>query len=289
MAGNKKISELPLVTVIEASSYLPVVDPTEVSTSDQNKRITISQLDLRYVTVTGFDAFFDARLGTKTSDNITEGAVNQYYTETKVSNNADVLANTADRHKALSLSADTVGVELDTLNQELRIPEASHTESGLISKEMFVHFDSKQEHLMAASSLRYGFLSQEDWIYFDNKVSKSIADTDEVEVIADQNKSFENIIGLVFDPTIVLSFNVYVSIEIVAGSEQFRTFNLRGQRQAGNMVIMTPAEQDAVAFGGLSDFHFFINAISGQVSYSSGNYPGLSSARIKYRASSIGA
>jgi len=287
MAGNKKISELTLATSIDATAYLPIVDPTEALVADQNKRVTFSQLDTRYIALTQFPILFSNELATKTTDNVAEGALNKYYTESRVAANIEVAANTNDRHVALTKTAETEYANLDVATQVLDIRNSDHLENGLISKEDWVNFHSKQDKLSPASSITGGFLSQADWIAFNNKVSKSTYDQDEGSVaVVNDSPSIIDIPDLIFDPANVFSFNITVSIlfKVTLGSDKYRTLNLKGVRtDTDGMIIMSTVDQDNAAFGNLSNFYFFCNPITGQISYDSGNTPDFLSGEMKYR------
>jgi hypothetical protein len=286
MAGNKKISEFPLVGTIDAAAYIPLVDPNEALLEDQNKRVTFSQLDARYIALTQFPILFDSNLAGKTTDNVAEGAINKYYTEARVIANVDVAANTVDRHLALSLTPETEHANIDALNQILNVPSADHLQGGLISKQDWSNFHSKQDRLSPADINTDGFLSKEDWDMFDRKVSKSTYDQDETTVPVLNNSSSIDITGLIFDPALVFSFNVYVSILVKnsSGSDFYRTLNLKGMRtDTDGMLIMSTVDQDNQAFGTLTGFYFFCNPITGQITYNSGDYQDFVSAELKYR------
>ena len=274
MAGNKKISELNLATSIDATAYLPIVDPTETLLADQNKRVTFSQLDGRFIALSQFSLLFSSELATKTSDNVAEGAINKYYTESRVAANVEVAANTSDRHVALTKSAETEYANLDVATQTLDIKNSDHLENGLISKDDWSNFHSKQDKLSPASSTTGGFLSQNDWIVFNNKVSKSAFDQDEGSfALVNDSPSIIDIPALVFDPAFVFSFDITVSIlvKVTLGSDKYRTLSLKGVRtDTDGMIIM-------------SNFYFFCNPITGQISYDSGNTPDFLSSGMKYR------
>jgi hypothetical protein len=287
MAGNKKISELPLAGSIDATAYLPIVDPTEVAVVDQNKRVTFAQLDTRYIALSQFPILFSSELATKTTDNVAEGAINKYYTEARVAANVEVTENTSNRHFALSKTVETEYATLDTVNQILDIRNSDHLENGLISKEDWSNFHSKQDKLSPADTSTGGFLSKSDWNVFDRKVSKSLYDQDEGSFATVNNSpSIIDIPDLIFDPANVFSFHIMMTVlvKVTLGSDKYRTLSLKGvSTDTDGMIIMSTVDQDAIAFGNLSNFYFFCNPITGQVSYDSGATPDFLSSEIKYR------
>lgn len=70
------------------------------------------------------------------TDDVAEGATNLYYTEGRVSANADVAANTAARHDAVTLNAgDTTQQSASLTGQELTLNQATTTTDGVMSSE----------------------------------------------------------------------------------------------------------------------------------------------------------
>jgi len=288
MAGNKKISELATIATIDATAFFPIVDPTELAPVDQNKKVTVSQLDARYISVTQYTILFDAALAAKTSDNISEGAVNKYYTDVRVEANAEVLANTTARHAPLSLSPDTVNVTLDDVNQIIEAKDASNLNGGVISAEDWVNFHSKQDRLPPANEFSDGLLSTADWQLFNNKVTKSPQDQDEVALTnIQQNQGIPvSIPNLIVDPNTTFSFTIFMSvlIETSLGADLYKNLWLKGVNTTDSgIVMMAPVEQDSDSFGNLNNFHFGINPITGQINYTSGSYSNFSSGELRYR------
>jgi len=86
----RRISELPLISTVTSGAYLPIVDPTEGSVEDQNKRIQISDLDtrissLRYISTTYVgttSSFPKITAGTGSPESVVTGAVGSVYLRT---------------------------------------------------------------------------------------------------------------------------------------------------------------------------------------------------------------
>jgi hypothetical protein len=87
MAEVRRISELTPITVVTSGAYMPVVDPTEASVQNQNKRIQISDLDnrasnLRYITTNYFGSNTSApkvTAGTGSPEGVVDGAIGSMY------------------------------------------------------------------------------------------------------------------------------------------------------------------------------------------------------------------
>ena len=86
----RRISELPLISTVTSGAYLPIVDPTEGSVEDQNKRIQISDLDtrissLRYISTTYVgttSSFPKITAGSGVPEGVISGAVGSVYLRT---------------------------------------------------------------------------------------------------------------------------------------------------------------------------------------------------------------
>jgi len=81
----------------------------------------------------GFDETqADAWLLLKTTDDVREGATSLYYTDTRVSANTDVAANTAARHNALTIGTGGLSAKLALSAQELTLAAINHSDlSGI--------------------------------------------------------------------------------------------------------------------------------------------------------------
>jgi hypothetical protein len=268
---------------------IPVVDQTEVNAVDQNKKITLAQLDDRFIALSQFTVLFTSELSTKTTDNLAEGGANKYYTEARVSQNLDVQANTLARHNALSLSNDTVQATLDAPNQILDIKSADNFNGGLISREDWVNFHSKQDKLAPANSVRDGYLAKEDFTKFTNKVKKSPFDKDENFILGIQNNQLSPVAlpALTFPPSDVFTFAILITVIMKesSGGHKYRTLWLLGNRtEDAGMLMMSTVQQDNQAFGNLNNFYFYCNPLTGELSYTSPNLPNYFAGEIRYRA-----
>ena len=79
-----------------------------------------------------------------TTDNISEGLTNLYYTESRVNANTNVAANTAARHAAVTLGTAN-GLSLST--QQLSLGLSSSTTTGALSSTDWSVFNAKQSAL----------------------------------------------------------------------------------------------------------------------------------------------
>jgi hypothetical protein len=93
-------------------------------------------------------ARFDTAFGTKTTSNLTEGT-NLYYTEARVDANANVAANTASRHNAVTLGTAN-GLSLST--QVLSLGLANGSTNGALSSTDWNTFNNKLSTATAAST-----------------------------------------------------------------------------------------------------------------------------------------
>jgi len=86
----RRISELPPISTVTSGAYLPIVDPTEASVEEQNKRIQISDLDnrvssVRYITTTYAGTTTSApkiTAGAGSPESVVTGAVGSVYLRT---------------------------------------------------------------------------------------------------------------------------------------------------------------------------------------------------------------
>jgi hypothetical protein len=288
MAGNRSVSQLNSAVTLDAGLLIPVVDQTELNLVDQNKKITLAQLDSRFIALSQFSVLFTSELSTKTTDNLAEGGANKYYTEARVSQNLDVQANTLSRHNALSLSNDTIQASLDEPNQILDIKSANTFNGGLISREDWVNFHSKQDKLAPANSVRDGYLSKESFVSFTNKVKKSPFDKDENAILGIQNNRATPVVlaDLTFPPSQVFTFAILITVvmKVSSGGHKYRTLWLLGNRtEDAGMLMMSTSQQDNQAFGNLNSFYFFCNPLTGELSYTSPNLNNFISGEIRYR------
>jgi hypothetical protein len=91
---------------------------------------------------------FDTAFGNKTTTNLTEGT-NLYYTEARVDANANVAANTAARHAAVTIGTAN-GLSLST--QALSLAAASSSTTGALTSTDWNTFNNKLSTATAAST-----------------------------------------------------------------------------------------------------------------------------------------
>jgi hypothetical protein len=160
-------------------------------TGTTTKTLRLSQLDGGFIeanwtddnsvtSVFGRTGAVVAVSGDYTTSLVTEGS-NLYYTESRVSANTDVAANTAKRHDAATLGTSN-GLSLS--GQVLSLALSGATTNGALSSTDWTRFDGKQGALTFTSPLVNtagvvsipvanttvdGYLSGADWTRFDNK------------------------------------------------------------------------------------------------------------------------
>ena len=98
-----------------------------------------------YFLTANFTSYFNTALATKTTNNLTEGSTNLYYTDVRVSANTDVAANTAARHSALTLGTSHYGLSLSS--QVLSMQLATTSLDGALLHTDWNTFNGKQNAL----------------------------------------------------------------------------------------------------------------------------------------------
>ena len=153
---------LPLVDVRPVASEaamlaLPSIKGTVAIRSDINKTFILQGTDAAVLgswlellsptqgvtSVFGRSGPITAAYGDYDTSLIPEGT-NLYYTEARVANNSAVIANTADRHKALSLGAPN-GLSIVAATQVLSLALSSASSTGALSNTDWNRFNAKQD------------------------------------------------------------------------------------------------------------------------------------------------
>jgi hypothetical protein len=116
-----------------------------------------------------------------------------------------------------------------------------------------------------------------------------VGDVDEFKIttILNNSSSLTAIPNLLFNPASVGSFFAYITVNVKrsSGSDYYHQLFLKGvNTDSDGMIIMSTTEQDAQKFGNLNNFYFFCNPLTGQISYTSGNYTDFVSATLTGRA-----
>jgi hypothetical protein len=271
----------------------------------------LEELDTEKYNAADFDGDFDTRLATKSTTDLAEGT-NLYYTEARVSANADVAANTAARHDAMTLNAAAPTQESASLTgQELTLNQATTTTDGVMSSEDKTKLDGIEAladvtdatnvaaagATMDADTSLVGngyFLDEDDMVsddatkvpsqqsvkaYVDNSIAAASSDGDLSEgsqAIA-ESAAGANVVGFAFANATVRSFRAQVSVEIDATADLFEEYELHAiQKGSGWEVSVSSIGDDSL-------IDFDVDA-TGQVVYSSSTYAGFLSGTIKYRA-----
>ncbi|MEW6499719.1 MAG: hypothetical protein AB1589_45740, partial [Cyanobacteriota bacterium] len=99
-------------------------------------------------------AWVTINAGASDTDTLPEGLVNLYYTDARVSANADVAANTAARHNALTLTTTANGITLDGA-QGLTLLAADGANDGFLSSADWTRFDSLDTALAGGLATEY--------------------------------------------------------------------------------------------------------------------------------------
>ena len=94
------------------------------------------------------DPLFNTKFSAKTTTDLAEGS-NLYFTQSRVSTNTDVAANTAARHNAVTLGTSN---GLSLLGQQLSLGLASSGVTGALSGSDWNTFNSKQNQLILTTS-----------------------------------------------------------------------------------------------------------------------------------------
>jgi len=78
------------------------------------------------------------------TDDVSEGSLNLYYTEARVSANVDVAANTAARHVAVTLNASATTGGMSLSGQEISNQAATGAQNGYLTSTDWTTFNNKQ-------------------------------------------------------------------------------------------------------------------------------------------------
>jgi hypothetical protein len=115
-------------------------------------------------------------------------------------------------------------------------------------------------------------------LFVENLNRSSVNDIKETAfVMANNVASPTNVTGFVFPNALVRSFNALVSIAVSASTPLFEAFVITGVQVGADWVI------DTSSTGNNSQVGFSITT-AGQIQYTSGNYPGFTSATMRFRA-----
>ena len=296
MTGSKRMLEFVamLNSEIANDDEMIIIDVSEIGAA-KNKKIAISELDLRYVkNASEFDSLFDAALSSKDTDDLNEGSTNLYYatslfntdfnskttndltentnlyyTEDRVDNNSNVSANTSKRHDALTLHADAVTGGLSLSVQELTNARSSDSQNG--------------------------YLHQDDFDIFNKKSAKNLTDIDVQQNFLNvaNDVSAVDITNFAFNTANTRAFEALVTVYIkgVDATERFGVHKLTGINKNGTWTINDIPNA-------LNDDHGLSFSIdnSGNVEYTTPDYDdvgggyyfqGLDNGKIRFRAITI--
>lgn len=184
------------------------------------------------------------------------------------------VANEHIDHSAVSISAGaglTGGGDI-TASRTLSVDiNGTTAETSADNADKILIYDNSASALR--SMTRANFLS--------GMPQSSAGDINETSFsLANNVASPANVTGLAFANATVRSFHAIATVEIDATADVFETFTLQGvQKGSGwDMSISAVGDDSGVAFTITS---------AGQVQYTSGNYSGFSSGKIKFRAQTL--
>lgn len=274
MAGSKKTTELAQIVTIDVADILPIVDTSVPET----KFISVQQLDDRYLNHgIDFNTEWENRWALKDSDNLPEGSVNLYYTDTKVTNHPQVAANSAARHDAVTLDQAN-GLSIAPFSQVVSMAIADAITIGALSPTDWNTFNNKQDALPNADGSTDGILTSVDWNTFNNKLDGSPYDGLESEFsgLLDNQAASTPVTGLQFNPNVRLAV-IMLSVEVDATTATYDSYLFLALNKGGVW------EMTEIGSGGdASGINLTISG-SGQVEYTSPPIDGFSSGKVKYR------
>lgn len=181
---------------------------------------------------------------------------------------ADAFTNTP---KAVVRSVNG-GNYIDFRGTQLYTPAGVATTHGLLSG--LSNDDHIQYHTDARGDIRYYTKAQVDALI----VAPSPGDIDETSYSFSNSQVVpESITGFAFSNAVVRSFSALVSIEIDADTDLFEVLEIKGIQKGSswNLAISSSGDNTGVDFTITS---------AGQIQYTSANYTGFVTGRIKFRA-----
>lgn len=263
----------------------------------------IDELDTEKYAAADFDSDFDARLATKTTDDLTEGT-NEYYTTEKaqdavgtiLTDSASVDFNYDDTTPQITATVLPAGVDHDSLANYIGAEHVDHNTvsisgngglggGGSIAISRFLSLDFTN----LASETSIEGVDQvaiyDDSVAAHRKVplssitgaNASTGDLNETSFALTDSASGASVTGFAFANADVRSFEALVSVEIDADTDVFEQFEIEGIQVGAdwNISVSSLGDESLVEFDITS---------AGQVTYSSGSYTGFVSGTIRFRA-----
>lgn len=269
----------------------------------------INELDSEKFASADFDSTFDTRLATKTTDDLTEGTINKYFSDEAAqdavgsilvdSSSIDFTYN--DGTPEITAVVLPAGVDHDQLQNFVANEHVDHSaveiqtaaNSGLSGGGDITATRSLVVDI-TGTTLETSVDNADEILIYDVSASarrkttvgdllNGIALGSEGDIpetsfaMANDVSTPANVTGFVFSNTVVRSFRALVSIEIDADTDAFEMYDIIGINKGGSFEI----SQSSV--GDESGVVFSITA-GGQIQYTSANSAGFVSGSIKFRA-----
>lgn len=244
------------------------------------------------------------------SDNITEGVTNLYFTEERAQ---DAVGTILVDSTSVDLSYDDVlnqinavvlpaGVDHDALANFVVNEHIDHStveiqtiaNSGLIGGGNITATRSLSVDISGTTALGETPAAADSFLVYDASTSSlkkvlysevlggvsigSVGDISETsDVIVNNQSTALSVVGLAFSATVVRGFKALVTVEIDATVGLFEAYEMTGINKAGSF------EMSVSSVGDDSSIVFTITS-AGQIEYTSADYTGFVSGAIKFRA-----
>jgi hypothetical protein len=303
-ADNNTLSNL------ETDNLKAGVLQTDISGVVSDTNLASSQAVKNYVdsVAADFNTDFDARLATKTTDDVSEGITNQYYTAERAQDDVGtILVDSAsidltydDVTPQITATVLPAGVDHDALNNFVANEHIDHSsvsintnaDSGLsgggditTSRSLSVDINGTTEETAADNA--------DTILIYDNsagvlrKMSRanllagiplqSNGDLNETSFSGASGASAASVTGFNFANGSVRSFEAQVSVVVDATADLYEEFEIRGIQRGADWQITVESRGDDTSV----DFNI---DNTGQITYSSPVYAGFVSMDVKFRA-----
>jgi hypothetical protein len=208
----------------------------------------INELDTEKLAIADFGTEFDASLSTKTTDDLTEGATNKYF--------SDELAQ--DAVGAMIADTDTINLTYTDGTPELKADVK--TQMSITSDASGIKLDG--DAASPGNTKYYGTNGSGVKGFYSIPAVGSAGDIQETEAnLADNQASAANVTGLAFAAATVRSFKAQVAIE---RGTNFEVFELLGVQRNADFTMSVESVGDDTGV-------VFTITTAGQVQYTSSN------------------
>ena len=268
----------------------------------------IEELDSEKLNISDFNSTFDSQLATKTTDNLTEGSTNLYFTEERAQDSVgSILIDSSsidftynDVLNEITATVIDSGVNHNSLNNYIVNEHINHANVDIIAGEGLTgggNITADRTLELDITNLTLETLvdiDNDELLIYDNSTSShkkikinqitstgnGVGDINETTASIVQTATSQNITGFLFDSLEVRSFDAQVVVEIEADTDVYEEFKIRGVNKNGTWDYIISSVGDD------TDIIFNVNA-SGQVIYNSGSYTGFVAGRVKFKAKTL--